>query len=69
MNNRDDDLMRGRANRPPNPPAAKAPLTPPTPDQYRARQRSRAAVMALLLGGFVVLIFAITIVKIRAGMQ
>ena len=33
----------------------------------RARQRSRARVMALLLGGFVVLIFAISIVKIAQG--
>lgn len=29
----------------------------------RARQRSRALVMALLLGAFVVLVFAISIVK------
>ena len=41
----------------------------PDPDNLaRARQRGRATVMALLLGGLVVLIFAITIVKIRAGM-
>ena len=33
----------------------------------RARQRARAKVMAWLLGGFVVLIFAISIVKIAAG--
>ena len=31
----------------------------------RARQRSRARVMAVLLGTFVVLIFAISIVKIQ----
>jgi len=31
----------------------------------RARQRSRALVMALLLGGFVVLVFAISIVKMK----
>lgn len=37
-------------------------------DTIRARQRARARVMALLLGGLVVLLFAITIVKIRAGM-
>ncbi|WP_182466747.1 hypothetical protein [Sphingomonas gilva] len=34
----------------------------------RKRQRARATVMALLLGGLVILFFAITIVKIRAGM-
>ena len=43
-------------------------LMPDNDDLIRRRQRSRAGVMALLLGGFVVLIFAITIVKIRAGM-
>ena len=37
-------------------------------DRIRARQRERAKVMAWLLGAFVVLLFAITIVKIRAGM-
>ena len=37
-------------------------------DAIRARQRARAKVMALLLGGLVVLLFLITIVKIRAGM-
>ena len=37
-------------------------------DTIRARQRARARVMALLLGGLVVLLFLITIVKIRAGM-
>ena len=36
-------------------------------DQIRARQRSRAIVMAVLLGAFVILVFAISIVKIRAG--
>ena len=36
--------------------------------QIRARQRSRAVVMAWLLGGFVVLLFAIAIVKIKIGM-
>ena len=33
----------------------------------RARQRSRARLMAVLLGAFVVLVFAISIVKIRLG--
>jgi len=36
-------------------------------DLIRARQKGRAIVMALLLGAFVVLVFAITIVKIKAG--
>jgi hypothetical protein len=34
-------------------------------DAVRARQRSRARVMALLLGAFVMLVFAISIVKIQ----
>ena len=37
-------------------------------DEIRARQRARARVMALLLGAFVILVFAISIVKIKAGM-
>lgn len=37
-------------------------------DQIRARQRSRAIVMGVLLGAFAILVFAITIAKIRAGM-
>ncbi len=40
----------------------------PDDERIRARQRERAKVMAWLLGGFVVLLFAITIVKIQAGM-
>ena len=41
----------------------------PEPDAERQRrQRGRAIVMALLLGALVVLIFAITISKIRLGM-
>lgn len=36
-------------------------------DMVRRRQKSRALVMALLLGAFVILIFAISIVKIQAG--
>ena len=38
----------------------------PGQDFYRSRQRSRALVMALALGAFVILMFAITIVKIGA---
>jgi hypothetical protein len=34
----------------------------------RSRQRGRARVMAILLGAFVILVFAISIAKIRAGM-
>ena len=33
----------------------------------RARQRSRAELMAVLLGAFVILVFAISIVKIKIG--
>lgn len=51
---RNDDLI---------PAAAKPELT--GPEAVRARQRSRAIVMALLLGAFVVLVFAISIVKIQ----
>ncbi len=37
-------------------------------DPIHPRQRARAKVMALILAGFVVLFFAITIVKMKAGM-
>ena len=36
--------------------------------EVRRRQTARARVMAVLLGAFVVLVFAISIAKIRAGM-
>lgn len=36
-------------------------------DLIRARQRSRARLMAVLLGAFVVLVFAISIVKMQIG--
>ncbi|HEV2746459.1 MAG TPA: hypothetical protein VGW34_04075 [Allosphingosinicella sp.] len=36
-------------------------------DPLRARRKSRALITALLLGGFVVLMFAITIVKMGVG--
>ena len=41
-------------------------MSDPTPEQeiVRARQRERARLMALLLGGFAVLMFLITIAKI-----
>ncbi|MCM8730489.1 hypothetical protein ACFO8O_05840 [Hephaestia sp. GCM10023244] len=38
-------------------------------DLIRQRQRSRSIVMAVLLGAFVILMFGISIVKIKAGMQ
>jgi hypothetical protein len=38
-------------------------------DEIRRRQKARAIVMGLLLGAFVILIFAISIAKIRAGMH
>ena len=38
-------------------------MTPEDQDLVRARQRDRARVMALLLGLFVILMFAITIAK------
>ena len=43
-------------------------MTPkdPVTDEIRRRQRSRALVMALLLGAFVVLLYAITIARIGA---
>ena len=37
-------------------------------DLIRRQQKSRAVVMAVLLGAFVVLVFAISIVKIREGL-
>ena len=41
----------------------------PDDELIRARQRGRAKVMAWLLGAFVILMFAISIAKITAGMQ
>ncbi len=38
-------------------------------DEVRRRQKARATVMAVLLGALVILIFAISIAKIRAGMH
>jgi hypothetical protein len=37
-------------------------------DLIRRRQKSRAIVMAVLLGAFVILVFAISIVKIQQGL-
>ncbi len=38
-------------------------MTPDDQDAYRKRQQSRAKILALLLGLFVVLMFGITIAK------
>ncbi len=43
-------------------------MTPEDETELRKRQKSRATVMALLLAAFAILMFAITISKIRAGM-
>jgi hypothetical protein len=38
-------------------------VTDPREEEIRRRQRSRAVIMAVLLGAFAVLVYAITIVK------
>jgi hypothetical protein len=38
-------------------------VTDPRDDEIRRRQRARAIIMAVLLGAFVVLVYAITIAK------
>ena len=38
-----------------------------TTDLVRKRQQARARVMAILLGAFVILVFAISIVKMKIG--
>lgn len=42
-------------------------MTQPDQDEIRRRQRSRAVIMAVLLGAFVVLVYAISIVRMRMG--
>jgi hypothetical protein len=43
-------------------------MTPLDPqDEVRRRQRSRALIMAVLLGAFVVLVYAITIAKMTVN--
>jgi hypothetical protein len=42
-------------------------MTPDDEDLVRRRQKTRALVMALLLGALVVLIFAVSIAKIKAA--
>jgi len=44
-------------------------MNPDDQDLIQSRQRSRARVMAVLLGALVLLIFAISIAKIRMGMH
>jgi hypothetical protein len=41
-------------------------VTDPRDDEIRRRQKARALIMALLLGAFVVLVYAITIAKMSA---
>ena len=43
-------------------------MTPEEQDLLRKRQKSRALVMALLLGALVLLTFAISVAKIQMGM-
>jgi hypothetical protein len=42
-------------------------MTDPRDDEIRRRQKARAIIMAVLLGAFVLLIYAITIAKM--GLQ
>lgn len=42
-------------------------MTEPDQDEIRRRQRSRAIIMALLLGAFVILVYAISIVRMSMG--
>lgn len=43
-------------------------MTPDDEALIRARQKSRARILAVLLFAFVILVFAISIVKIQMGM-
>lgn len=42
-------------------------MSAPDQDEIRRRQRSRAIIMALLLGAFVLLVYAISIVRMSMG--
>lgn len=42
-------------------------MTPLPEDEVRRRQRERAKVMAILLGAFAVLMFAVTIAKMTVN--
>jgi hypothetical protein len=44
-------------------------MTPDRDELVRRRQKGRSLVLALLLGGLALLVFAITIAKIRQGMH
>ena len=59
-------------NQPDDAPPQSAPVwqkpTEAESEAIRKRQRSRSIVMAVLLGAFVVLMFGISIAKIKAGM-
>ncbi|WP_298092542.1 hypothetical protein [uncultured Sphingomonas sp.] len=44
-------------------------MTPDDPDLIRKRRQGRSLVMALLLGALVILIFFVTLSKIRSGMH
>ena len=41
-------------------------MTDPRVEEIKRRQRSRAVIMAVLLGLFVLLVYAITIIKMKA---
>jgi hypothetical protein len=43
-----------------------SPVLPPE-DEARRRQKARALIMALLLGAFVILVYAITIAKLTVN--
>jgi len=53
----------------PDPLEGVRPAPPPEPfaDQVRRRQRQRALIMALLLGAFVILVYAISLVRMGMG--
>ena len=42
-------------------------MTEPSDEEIRRRQRSRALVTALLLGAFVILVYAVTIAKMTVN--
>jgi len=42
-------------------------MTEPSDEEIRRRQKSRALVMALLLGAFVILVYAVTIAKMTVN--
>ena len=54
------DPLMGVERRPPETPLS-------AEDEVRRRQRQRALIMALLLGAFVVLVYAISIVRMGMG--